>query len=302
VISSKEIINTNACGKVILVGEHSVVYGSHAVAVPLKNHKLNLTIKPQDCFFNHQPKINALLKKTFKLLNVEEFPLKIETTSQIESGTGLGSSAALCIATLKAISQINNQHIPKKKLAYLANKLEKNFHYNPSGIDTTVIVQETPVLFSPNNPYQKITINNIKHNNKRYPWPFVLINSKEKSPTWKMIEIAKPYFKSPEGLQSIKQIDTISQQTAQGLDKGDINTVAKNINACGKILSASGIVTTTLEKIINKAFDFNALAAKSTGGGGGGFVLALLNPLDFEQQIANFENYFGKKNIKTLLM
>ena len=69
-----------------------------------------------------------------------------------------------------------------------------------------------------------------------------------------------------------------------------------------KNFNASGIITTALEKIINKAFDFNALAAKSTGGGGGGFVLALLNPLNIKQQIINFENYFGEKNIKTLLI
>jgi mevalonate kinase len=294
--SSTQTTQTTACGKVILVGEHAVLYGAHAVAIPLHNYQLKVQVTPIIKKITYPSKLDLLIKKSFKILETKEIPLTIKITSQLESGSGLGSSAALCIATLKSILKIKQQTISTEHLAYLANKLEKNFHYNPSGIDTTVISQGSPILFAKESPWKKITIS------KKTPWPFLLINSQKKTPTWKMIEIAKPYFKSSFGKKAVETINELSLQTVEALENYDPQTVAKCLNSCAKILDKSKIVTSPLRDIIAESKKLGALAAKSTGGGGGGFVLALLDPQHFKKQIKKFEDTFGKKNLKLVVI
>ena len=158
----------SACGKIILFGEHSVVYGHPAIAVPVTALHADVFIQPAETLvissrnFNTEYEIlkNPLNKnetgfglqetvlntlKFFNLLKKQNIHITID--SSILPASGLGSSAAVAVAIIRALSNYFKKKISNKDLYDLAFKTEVIYHGDPSGIDPAVIIHEKPVYF-----------------------------------------------------------------------------------------------------------------------------------------------------------
>ncbi|MES2744455.1 MAG: mevalonate kinase [Bdellovibrionota bacterium] len=276
-------LETTACGKAIITGEHAAVYGAHAVAIPLHQmrFRFNMTQKTMRLgsapeihltLAGHEgsPRLKAVVLHAMELLRIEPFSLDAETHSSLPIGAGLGSSATLCVAVLRALSQAKGLSLPEPLLAQLANELEKSFHGNPSGLDTAVVAFEKAVLFAKN---QKIEVLNISSD---LTSEFVLIDSNIRASTLAMIRIAEPYFMGSEGDRRIQAFDTIALTTHRALEIGSPDLLAESMNDCGKLLKEAGVVPANIEDMIAKTRALGAPAAKSTGAGGGGVIIGLL--------------------------
>lgn len=276
-------IETTACGKAIITGEHAAVYGAHAVAIPLHQMRFRFQMNQKATRYGAQPDIHlklaghegsprlkAVVLRAMELLNIEPFSLDAETHSTLPIGAGLGSSATLCVAVLRALSAAKGQALPEAQLAAYANELEKSFHGNPSGLDAAVVAFEKPVLFAKGQKIEVLTVAPDFHPE------FVLIDSNIRASTLSMIRIAEPYFTGPNGAENIARFDRLSLLAHDALAKGLSSQLADCMNECGFLLADAGVVPTNISEMIAKTKKLGAIAAKSTGAGGGGVIIGLL--------------------------
>ncbi|MBI2601671.1 MAG: mevalonate kinase [Deltaproteobacteria bacterium] len=277
----------SACGKVILIGEHAVLYGADAIALPLIQRRVNLSLIPST---ERQVRIDGVelasndlnvIDDAFRALDVEPFPLRIEGSSQVLLKAGLGSSAAFCIALLRLISQSVGKNVPPHQLAEMGKTLEQRFHGKASGLDPTVVAYEKVVHF---NIHTATSLIDVKGSGSQPLWHFCLIDSGERASTKRMVEKSAWYFTSGNITGKLKDFNALTRLAKQGLESGQYKAVAQAMNEASQLLTDVGIMTRKLQEIIETAHSLKLLGAKVTGAGGGGCVLGLLDPTCVEKQ------------------
>jgi len=155
----------SAPGKIILFGEHAVVYGRPALAVPVTQVHVDVDISDSDSagIWIDAPDIDlhaelntlpsdhplaSVIHNLFFLSRVSPFPsLNIKITSTIPVASGLGSGAAVTVALTRALSTHINYAMTDEQVNAFAYEIEKLHHGTPSGIDNTVITYAKPVYF-----------------------------------------------------------------------------------------------------------------------------------------------------------
>ncbi len=290
-----------ACGKAIIVGEHAVVYGSRAVAMPLQTMHFHFALSPQPTFDGkpvqihlklaaHElsPRIQGVVLDAMQLLGIPPFSLNGRSSSALPIGAGLGSSATLCVAVLRALSDSCGISLSKAQLARYANELEKRFHGNPSGLDTAVVAYEQCVLFARAQPIQGIEVQAPSGG----PWDFALIDSHVRASTLAMIRIAEPFFKGAAGDRHVASFDQISLLVRDALESGAAAEVGRAMNNCDELLVGAGVVPEAMREMIDASRKLGVLGAKTTGAGGGGMILALLDPASAQEQFAALKTEF----------
>ena len=290
---------SSACGKAILAGEHAVVYGARAIAMPLIQLRMKVVLTStgkEDSLFQVNGKdvsseIRDVILDAFNLVNVEPFPFQIIGSTNFPIGAGLGSSATLCVITLRTIANALKLSLPVAQLATLANQLEGRFHGRPSGLDTAVVSHEKCLLFSKGAKVVPVPVAHVGS------WRFALIDSEMRTSTARLVQQTSPYFHSKSGLKRIKSFDELSMKIAEGLTEGHIENVANSLNKVGDLLSEIGVVPSTVENIISICRSHGALAAKVTGAGGGGMILALLCPRRYQDQFRLLSEKFGRHRV-----
>lgn len=299
-----------AVGKAIIVGEHSVVYGSNAVAMPLKSLNLSLQLNKSDdpassIVFEGRKVPDHVLKvldDCFKLFGKKPCSLSVTGSSKVLIGSGMGSSAALCIALIRAFAKLYRMTLSPEEQSQMGRRLEKLFHGNPSGLDTAVVAYENVICFSHKNGPQNLVV--AKPNGFQcMDWPFVLIDSSVRAATLDMVKKAEPYFTcKSEGQKRLLSFDKLALQTRDGLQNGDFIQVETAMAEVSVYLEESGIVSSSLKEIISFAFQSGIKSAKITGAGGGGCVLALLNPDKIDHQLKLLRNRFGYDKVFSVFL
>jgi mevalonate kinase len=280
-------VQASACGKAIIVGEHAVVYGTHAIAMPLRSMRFQFALTPiphvegkpvqlhlKLAGHDVSPRVQSVVLEAMELLGHQAFSIQAKSSSALPIGAGLGSSATLCVAVLRALSTSLDIVLGKSDLARLANELEKRFHGNPSGLDAAVVAFEQCILFA-------------KHQTIR--------GSNVRASTMAMIRIAEPYFLGVQGDRRLQQFDALALSVHEALQSGDTTTVGRAMTECGSWLREAGVVPDNLQAMIDQTRELGVLGAKTTGAGGGGVILALLDPREADAQYqaikACFRNY-----------
>lgn len=276
-----------ACGKAIIVGEHAVVYGARAVAMPVPSLMMSLELKPTARLTRAgKPEIRIFLggravtehlegvvREAVDLLDVPLFGMDLEGQSTVLIGAGLGSSASLCIVILKALAAARGVVLGAEQLAVFGNRLERRFHGNPSGLDTAVVACEQVIAFRKGEA--PVTVSPTRAGG---PWRFALLDTGVRSSTLAMIQVAAPYFQGEHGARRVARFDDIAERAIAGLTHGEHAAVAAAITEAGTYLGEAGVVNAAITELVDVARAVGALAAKPTGAGGGGCVLALLSP------------------------
>ena len=133
-----------ACGKLILSGEHSVVYGQPAIAIPV-SRGVRVYLER----FNgetHMPGADALLQRALRSILPPD-GLKVRMESNLPLGRGMGSSAALAVACLRALASMCHEPLPFESAFARAFSMERVFHGNPSGVDHAVSASGQAVFY-----------------------------------------------------------------------------------------------------------------------------------------------------------
>ena len=275
-----------ACGKVILFGEHAVVHGTPAIAAGIERAARAFATRaqtPQSTLLLGQREVvadatgaDALGRALHALLHVVPAlpPLRIEARSDLPAGGGLGSSAALAVSIARAVQAFAETNTPDADAVALerAAAWERVFHGNPSGIDA--MAASRGGIFRYTRAEGATVLHPAKDLLLCVGW------SGTPSSTREMVEmIAARMTKDPQIVKnSIAAIQAIVDAAATAITAGQHATVGKLMNMNQLVLSGLMVSTAELEELCAIARDNGALGAKLTGGGGGGSMIALVPP------------------------
>jgi len=285
VAADEDAVTATAAGKIILLGEHAVVYGHTAVAVPIPNAVraavanasdrtvLSVaewglhTIVDKNCADGAGAAVNLIKRE----LNVDNAHFSIKVSSALPRGMGLGSSAAIAVAITRAVASSLSIKITATEVNRIAFECEKLAHGTPSGIDNTVSCFAEAMLFRNS---ESLIGNAIQ---LAEPLPIVVGLSHQPGSTHKQVAgVRRRHEKNTHSYDTIfQQINDLSIEAADALSKKDYETLGQLMNICHGLLNALQVSTPDLESMVAIARVSGALGAKLTGAGGGGAIVAL---------------------------
>lgn len=285
-------IKAFAPGKIILFGEHTVVYKKPAIAVaidrgvnveliPRNDDKITVKLDLIDYYKKSQlvnKKLNYKIdsqKKMitdyiYEVINLFEFEKGFDLTVDIEMylGAGLGSSAAVTVSTLKAVSLYVNKQIDKKTIAQTAREIEIKIQGAASPIDTSMSTYGGIIFIDENSKLNRIDFN--------MKLPLIVSNCEISGNTGKLVESVRlKYEKYPTIVGNIfKAMEQIAIDAKVALEKGNSELIGDLMNINQGLLDAIGVNTTELSDMVYKAREYGAKGSKLTGSGGGGCIIA----------------------------
>jgi len=284
------VIFGKAPGKIILFGEHAVVYGQPAIAIPVLDVTATARVTPilgaapgkvhiqahdiqLDTLLSDLPEdhpLAAAIRATLQEITPNHTPsFTIQLDSTIPISAGMGSGAAVTVAIIRALSAFLGRPLPNERISELAYEIEKLHHGTPSGIDNTVVTFQKPVYFQRDEPLQTLALSQ--------PTYWVIADTGEKTPTRETVaDVRALHDKSPETCDVLfSEIGQIVRDARLALSQGDLENLGALMNRNQVLLQELQVSSPRLEKLITAAREAGAVGAKLSGGGRGGNLIAL---------------------------
>ncbi|MEA3310479.1 MAG: mevalonate kinase [Chloroflexota bacterium] len=276
----------SAPGKVILCGEHSVVYGYPAIAVPVGGLRARAQIEPapgglrllaadldEEFWLRDAPveqPLAAIARLTLEQLDAVEPDAVLTVRSELPIAAGLGSGAAVSVAVARALAAFLGHELDAEAASALAYEVEKIHHGTPSGIDNTVIAWEQPVYFVKGATPEVFTIG--------APFWLLIANSGIPSSTREAVRRVRQRQDAEPAVYAayFARMGQLAYEARQTITGGDIRALGPLLDENHALLRQLGVSLPALERLVAAARAAGALGAKLTGGGMGGNVIALV--------------------------
>jgi len=290
----------SAPGKVILFGEHFVVYGVKAILCSINKRVTVTAEKTSERKISINSKIGKLDLDPNKLISEINSPLKpfyylankaienkdtgihIQIDSEIPLGAGLGSSSACCVAGAAAIFKLFGD-ISKEKILKLAIEAERTIFENTSGADCTVCTYGGIMEYDKNNGFKKI-----EHEPN---FQLVIINSNIEHSTQSMVSKVKEFEKrNKEEFSRLSNLESkVIEDVLKLIKENKMQEIGQKMNQNQEYLENIGISNKELTKMI-KIGQESSFGAKITGSGGGGCIFALTNESNLQNILKKFKD------------
>ncbi len=295
-----------ASGKIILFGEHAVVYGHPALAVPVNEvfaeaevsniSRAGIWINAPDIGLHEklsrlarENPLAFVVEAVFAALSISPHPqplsqkrergVCIEIKSTIPIASGLGSGAAVSVAIIRALSAYLGSPLNDEKVNEIAYEVEKFHHGTPSGIDNTVVTYRKPVFFaltpSPSPSGRgKSAIESLKVTK---PFTIIIADTGIPAPTKKSVsDVRKLWKENPQRMNAFfAAIGSITRTARQSIENGHPERLGALMNENHRILREMGVSCRELDHLTRTSLNSGAFGAKLSGGGRGGNMIAL---------------------------
>lgn len=262
-------------GKVILLGEHAVVYGEPALAAPISRGiyatatrdgratvRLPVGLNPAQ-----RRQLRAAFERAAKQCGHPQVSVSLRSTLPL--AMGLGSSAAVSVACAKVLLWGAGKPQSPESIERLALEMEREFHLTPSGVDHTTSAREALLLFRKGKA-QRITCP------KPIKLAVVLIGARP--PTRDTVaSLRARQSRWPKRYRKVMAlIGELARDGAAAARAGDHEALGDAMNVNQGLLAALGVSSAGIDAVVHKLRGLGALGAKLTGAGGeGGAVIAL---------------------------
>lgn len=283
-------VSATAPGKIILFGEHAVVYGQPAIAVPVTQVRAKATVSADisapsgqirliasdlglDCFIGDLPAGHALVvlvEAVAEQLHLTRFPaLKLQISSNIPIAAGLGSGAAVSVAAARALSAFVGHPLDDDQVSHIAYRVDQVYHGTPSGIDNTVIAYAQPIFYVRGEPFQRLFLSQ--------PITLVIGNSGNPSPTSLVVaDLRVRWQADPQPYErKFEAIGEIGRKARLALESGYPRDLGPLMTQNHALLQDLDVSSLALDRLVEAALASGALGAKLCGAGCGGNMIAL---------------------------
>ena len=290
----------SAPGKVILFGEHFVVYGVKAILCSInkrvtvtaeKTSERKISINSKIGKLELEPdkpisEINSPLKPFYYLANKsienKDSGIRIHIDSEIPLGAGLGSSSACCVAGAAAIFKLFG-NISREEVLKLAIEAERTIFENTSGADCTVCTYGGIMEYDKNKGFKKIEY--------EPNFQLVIINSNIEHSTQSMVSKVKEFEnKNTEEFSRLSDLESkLVEDVLKLVKENKIQEIGQKMNQNQKYLENIGISNKELTKMIRIGQE-SSFGAKITGSGGGGCIFVLTNESNLQNILKKFKD------------
>ncbi len=283
-------VTATAPGKIILFGEHAVVYGQPALAVPVQQVQARAVITaapdlaPGEVWIT-APEVNLqapwsqlppehplvkAIQLTLDALGLPRPPaMRIRITSTIPVAAGLGSGAAVSVALVRGLSRFLGHPLDDAQVNAIAYEVEKIHHGTPSGIDNTVVTYAMPVYFVRGQPVETFRVGR--------PFTLVIGDTGVPSPTAETVaEVRRRRQADPATYEALfAAIGRLVREARQAIEEGRPAALGPLMDENHALLQQMGVSSPELDRLVEAARAAGAGGAKLSGGGRGGNMLAL---------------------------
>ena len=307
-------ITATAPGKIILFGEHAVVYGRPAIAIPVTDVRARAIVTPElrnppgsvhiqapdiqlDAQLSELPEnhpLRAIMMGVQSALGLNRLPaLTLRITSTIPVAAGLGSGAAVSVAVVRALSAFLGHPLDNEQVSALAYEVEKLHHGTPSGIDNTVITYAMPVYFVRGQPIRAFKV--------RRPFSLVIGDTGIPASTAVAVgDVRLAWQADPPAYERIfDQVGQIVEQARSAIETGETAPLGALMDQNQSLLEQMGVSSPELERLVHTAREAGAEGAKLSGGGRGGNMIALVTPENAEAIAAALQKAGAARTLVT---
>jgi len=286
-----------APAKVILAGEHFVVYGAPAIVAAVNMHSKATVSRRNDrtivvrsssprCAISVTgarsralqggKKARTMLEPVYHVARAalrqfggEEKGLNVQIDSAIPVGVGLGSSAAVSVSAIAATAKLLRRGLDRRAIRSLAFESERLIHDIPSGIDQTVSAFGGVIAYRREKPFRQVSL--------KRPFRIIIGNTGETRSTGAMVSRVRIFLSNRSSLQRqmMKSAERISGNVLLALERGDRRKLGELMNQNHELLRRIGASTEELDRLVSTAREAGAFGAKLTGAGGGGCMIAV---------------------------
>lgn len=282
-------MKASAPGKIILFGEHAVVYGRPALAVPVTQVHADVEIlpSPDDKSWVEAPgialhatldslppgnPIASIINSLSDSLGLASLPpFVIRISSSIPVAAGLGSGAAVSVAIVRALSAHTRQPLSNGQINQYAYEIEKLHHGTPSGIDNSVVTYAQPVYFVRGKPLETFRVG--------APFSLVIADTGVPAPTRESVGDVRKLWEADRARwdKVFDEIGGIVNEARDAIQQGRIQELGRLMDANHALLQQLTVSSDALDRLTEAARKSGAQGAKLSGGGRGGNMIALVD-------------------------
>lgn len=272
-----------APAKIILFGEHAVVYGEPAIAAPVTSlyaeaiatptdeafHLIALDLDGKQISLQAEHSLALVSRLTFDTLGILPPNASVQVRSTIPLASGLGSGAAISAAIVRAICALTGCELTTAQTNEIVFEVEKIYHGTPSGIDNTVIVHNQVIYFVRGTPIEPVAV--------RVPLHLLIADTGHRALTKFAVGDVRTLVEAEPTRyrRVIEQIGDLTKSARAAIANGNLSMLGKLMDENHALLHELTVSSPELDALVAAARHAGALGAKLSGGGRGGNMIAL---------------------------
>ena len=275
---TREVGVGQAHSKIILIGEHAVVYGYPAISLPLLEVEVTCRVVPATTPWRlfEEDTLSMAVYASLEYLNIKDAYIRCRIDSAIPEKRGMGSSAAISIAAIRAVFDYYQAELPHDVLEILVNRAEMIAHMNPSGLDAKTCLSDQPIRFIKNVGFEELAMDLSAY--------LVIADTGVYGHTREAIQVVES--KGKEALPFLYALGELTQQAEEAIKARDAVILGEILTKAHGNLKEIGVSSLEADALVNTALQHGALGAKMSGGGLGGCIIALVADYHQAQDLA----------------
>jgi mevalonate kinase len=287
----------SAPGKVILFGEHAVVYGRPAIAVPVTQIQATATVEPAPpgsglalvapdlgtttrlATSPQEEPLAAAARLTLAYLSAPEPDATLTVRSTVPMARGLGSGTAVSTALVRALAGFLGHPLEPAEVSALVFEVEKIHHGTPSGVDNTVVAYGQPVYFVRGYPVERLAV--------RAPFTLLIGDTGTRGSTREIVErVCRAWQRNPARYDALfDQVGDVVTEARRAIEAGDTDALGPLMDDNHTLLTELRVSSAKLDRLVEAARFAGALGAKLSGAGRGGNMVALVEE-EYVEEVA----------------